>query len=282
MPIREKGYYRWDGEIKQSYIKWLPITFNGIKAAFKRKWSRPLFTVSSIPFVIFLVAVYASSKPELKMFSDLVKEIRTDALLFKSFYTLEFLVFMMLMISLFVGADLISGDLRFRSFTLYLSRPISKLDYIKGKFSIVLFYLLLFSLLPGMLLILAKIIFVGQVSFPIKVLLPAITFPIIIAMFMASLVIMFSALSANGRFIKIMFIAFYILTNMIAAVFSDAFKNDYFLYFSIEQNIKQFGSYLFQVPLAFKAPGWISGLVLLGITLISIIIVSIRLKKVEA
>ena len=281
MPIREKGYYKWDGELKESYIKWLPIFINGIKEVFRKKRSKLLFAFSAFPFAIFLIAVYVATKPELKMMKHLVKQIQSDAMLFYSFYTFGPLIFFMILLSLFAGADLISKDLKFRSFTLYLSRPLSRFDYIKGKFSIVLFYLLLFSLVPGILLVIAKVIFTGEFSVPLYVFLSALIFPFMISLFLSSLILMISSLSSNRKFVIILFIAFYIISNSIAEIFHGIFKNDYFLFFSIEKNIKQFGSLIFNIKPDFSAPAWISAVILPLLTFIFIIILIVRIKKAE-
>jgi ABC-type transport system involved in multi-copper enzyme maturation permease subunit len=281
MPIREKGYYKWDGEFKKSYVKWLPIFINGIKSVFKKKKSKLLFSFAAFPFFVFLLAVYISTKPELRMMKDLVKQIQSDAMLFYSFYTFGPLIFSMILLSLFAGADLISVDLKFHSFTLYLSRPLTRFDYIKGKFSIVLFYLLLFSLIPGILLIIAKIIFSGEFSVPLYVFLSALIFPIIISLFLSSFILMVSSLSSNRKFVIIIFFVLYILSNTIAGIFQGVFKNDYFLFFSIEKNIKQFGSLVFNIKPDFDAPTWISAIILLFITFFFITILTVRIKRAE-
>lgn len=281
MPIREKGYYNWEGEFKTSHVKWLPIFFNGIKSVYKRKYSKFLFSCCISTFLVFLVAVYVSTKPELKMLSRLVKEIQTDATLFNAYYTNGFLIFMMVIMSLFAGGELISSDLKFKSFTLYLSRPLSRLDYIKGKFSIVLFYLLLFTLVPGLLLIVFKIIFSGNFSVSIQIILAAIAFPILVCLFLASLIIMFSSISANAKFVKIMFFVLYAMSNAIADMFKNIFKNNSFYFISFDKNIKQFGTFVFGTRSNFYWEGLISGVILLALTIVSLIIVMVRIKRVE-
>ncbi len=281
MPIREKGYYKWDGEFKKSYVKWLPIFINGIKSVFKKKKSKLLFSFAAFPFFVFLLAVYVSTKPELRMMKELVKQIQSDAMLFYSFYTFGPLIFFMILLSLFAGADLISVDLKFNSFTLYLSRPLTRFDYIKGKFSIVLFYLLLFSLVPGVLLVIAKVIFLGEFSVPLYVFLSALIFPIIISLFLSSFILMVSSLSSNRKFVVILFFVLYVLSNSIAGIFQGLFKSDYFLFFSIEKNIKQFGSLVFNIKPDFNAPAWISAVILPMLTFIFIIILIVRIKRAE-
>lgn len=281
MPIREKGYYRWDGEFKSSYIKWLPIFSSGVKKVFKKKWSKTLFALTASSFFVFLVAIYVATKPELKMLTQLVEQIQSDARLLHTYYTNGFLIFMMMLLSLFTGAELISADLKFNSFTLYLSRPLSRLDYSIGKFSIVLFYLLLFSLAPGMLLILAKIIFSGSFSVSFSVLLATIIFPVVVCLFMASLILMLSSLSANIRFVSIMFIAAYVVSNMLAGIFKGTLKDDLFFLFSIHVNIRHFGSFLFNTRSNLDFPGWLSGAVLILLTGVFLTILSLRIKRAE-
>jgi ABC-type transport system involved in multi-copper enzyme maturation permease subunit len=232
-------------------------------------------------FLIFLVAVYVSTKPELKMLTRLVKVIQTDAALFKTYYTNGFLLFMMMVISLFAGAEQISGDLKFKSFTLYLSRPLSRMDYVKGKFSIVLFYLLAFTLVPGMLLIIFKIIFTGDFSVSIRVFSAAVIFPILVCLFLASMAIMLSSLSANARLVKILIFVIYMMSNAVAHMFYDIFKSRTFFYLSFQENFEQFGDFVFGTQPGFYTEGFISGIILLTLTALFFVVVMVRIKRVE-
>lgn len=281
MPIREKGYYNWEGQLKTSPNRWMPIFIHGIKSVFKKKFSKLLFTLCASTFLIFLIAVYVSTKPELKMLSQLVKEIQSDALLFNTYYTNPFLLFMMVTLSLFAGSELISGDLKYKSFIFYLSRPLSRSDYVKGKSAIVLFYLLAFTLVPGLLLIIAKIIFSGQFSVSFNILIAAIIFPIVMSLFLCSFAIMMSSLSANGGFVKVMIFVVYLMSNSIAQMLRETFKSSTFLYLSINENIKRFGEFIFGVKNEFYATGFITGCILVGLTILFFAVVMMRIKRVE-
>jgi ABC-type transport system involved in multi-copper enzyme maturation permease subunit len=281
MPIREKGYYKWSGTLQNSRVRWLPIFFVGIKNIYRKKFSKLFFTSFASMFFIFLLALYASSKPELKMLSRLVSIIRTDNMLFRSFYTNGYMIFMSAILCLFAGSELISSDLKHNSVSLYLSRPLKKSDYIAGKYSIILFYLLLFSLLPGLLLIIFKVIFTGDISAGPSLLIKSFVFPIVISFFWSSLILMFSSLSENARFVKLVFFILYFFSDFIAKVFFNVFNNGRFLYLSIEKNIKQFGSFVFGTKAEFNAPEWISGLILISLTVVFITVLYFRMKKVE-
>ena len=283
MPIREKGYYNWDGELKISRFKWLPMFRNGIKSVYKKKWSKFLFFIPLSYTLFFLAVIYVSSRPELKMFTRMVKEIEDTNYMLDIFYTFEgILLFFIMLIGIFAGAELISNDMKFKSFTLYLSRPLSKLDYIKGKFSIILFYLLVFTLIPGFLLLLFKLIFLGVDTVPFRALAGVLLYSILISFFLSALCIMFSSLSANSRLVKIVIFIVYIMSNSVAQILYNIFRARELLHLSIYENIDRFAGLLFGTHgSGFYKEGFISGIILLALTLIFVGIVTTRIKRVE-
>ena len=281
MAIRKQGYHRWDGQLKTSYIRWLPILRHGVAAIYRKKHARSLFGLSSLSFFLFLAAVYVSSRPELKMLSRLVEQIRTDNLLFDSYYTNGYLIFMMIMLSLFAGADLICRDFKLNSFVMYLSRPISRIDYLMGKFSILMFYLLMFTLVPGMILILAKIIFSGQFIISWRIFMAAWLYPLLFCFFLTSLILMLSSLTNSPKLIQVVFFSLYLFSHIIAQILKKSLHNEYYALISIYENLKRFGDYIFVGGAELTTPGWLSGMVLVGITIVCCIILAIRITKVE-
>lgn len=281
MDIREKGYRHWEGELKFSHFNWLPITLNGVKTVFRKKYAKLIFSLSASTFFVFLAAVYVSTKPELKILSELVRLLKSDAELFKAFYANGFLIFMLVIMSIFSGADLISADLKSKAFPLYFARPLSRSDYLTGKFAIVLFYLLSFTLLPGILLLLFKMIFSGSLSFSPLLLLGILVFPLIACVFLASLTLALSILSPNTKFIQIAIFLVYMFSNNLAQILRAIFKSDYFFLVSLPGNIQQLGSFIFGTKPAFNFPAWISALLLTAISALAICWLSWRIKKAE-
>ena len=282
MDIREKGYSHWQGELKTSHHNWLPIFFNGIKTIFKKKYAKLIFALSGSTFIIFLVAVYVSTKPELKILSELVRLLKSDADLFKTFYANGFLTFMLVILSIFSGADLISTDLKFKAFPLYFARPLSRGDYLLGKFSIVLFYLLLFTLVPGILLLMFKMIFTGSLAVSPLLLLAILVFPLLECVFLASMTLALSILSANTKFIQIAIFLVYIFSNNLAQILKAIFKSDYFFMISLPGNIQQLASFIFRLKPAYAYPAWLATLPPVAISLLAVWLLSWRIKKAEA
>lgn len=282
MAIREKGYSRWEGKLRTTSCRWTPIFLTGVRSVFRKKFSKLLFSLALSPFLIFLIAVYVSTKPELKILSGLIRQLKSDAMIFQTFYTNGFLVFMLVIISIFGGADLISADLRFKALPLYFSRPLNKVDYLMGKMSIVLFYLLLFTLVPGMLLLLAKIIFSGRFDFSFSLFSAILLFPVIISLFLGSMTLALSILSANSKLIKILIFLVYILSDNVATILKNIFHNDLCYLFSIPKNAYQLGAFLFRTGEKWRYPPGYSALLLVGMTLIFTALLYLKIGKAEA
>ena len=99
------------------------------------------------------------------MIRDGAPFIQINPAYFKSYFTNDFVLFMMVMILVFAGAGLISDDLKYNSLQLYFSRPLKKKDYFLGKVSVIVFFLFIVTLIPGLVLFAMKLIFSGSFKF---------------------------------------------------------------------------------------------------------------------
>jgi len=282
MGIREKGYYRWEGELNAKGFTWFPIFLRGIKHAFRKKYAKALFGFAGMPFLVFLVALYVSTKPELKMLSRLVRLLQNDAEFFNVFYSNGLLTFIFLVLCIFIGAELISGDYKSNAFPLYFSRPLNPRDYIMGKFSVLLFYLLLFSLVPGVLLVIFKLLFTGAFSFDIGLFGALIVYPLFVALFFTSFTLLVSSLTANRKFVAAAIFLVYVFSNAIAEILRAIFKDPVFELASIEKNIQQTGAWLFGVDPPISIPAVYSALILCLSTGLMVGVIFRKIKRAEA
>ncbi|MCP5050007.1 MAG: ABC transporter permease subunit [bacterium] len=282
MTIREKGYHHWDGQLQDPRFRWLPMFFNGIKTVFKKRFSKILFSLTIAPFLVFLVGIYVSTKPELQMLKRLVRMLDNEAAFFHLFSTNGFSVFMLVMLGIFFGAELISGDKKFNSFPLYFSRPLDRKDYIAGKFSIIMFYFLLFTLVPGLLLYLFKVIFTGSLAIAPQTLIGLVLTPILVTSLIASITLMVSSLSSNARYVKIIVFVIYFFSEMLGDLLSHVFKIGYLKLFSIKEMVNQVGGLMYDVVPRFRHLPWSGLAVMLVIIAGSFLILYKRIGRAEA
>jgi ABC-type transport system involved in multi-copper enzyme maturation permease subunit len=271
MPISEQGYTHWQGRFVDRRFPWWPISRLGIKMAFKRKFFKFAFALSFIPALIFAVGIYISER--LEDFQFMFKGRRgstsfleVNPLYFKSYLGGDFLLFMMVMIMVLGGAGLIADDLKSNSLQLYFSRPIRKRDYLLGKLATAGFFLLLFTLVPGVLFVLLKIVFAGNVklltSYPW--ILPAVVLDsLLVTVFFAFYTLLVSSLGRNRRYAAILLFLIYLFSDIFFGIFFGIFHNPYFCLLSIKVNLQQVAAALFRVKPLFAVP-WIYSLLILA------------------
>lgn len=283
MTIREKGYHSWSGSLNTAGLFWLPMFKYGIRAVSKKKYAKGLFGFMLLPFFIFMIALWVSSKPELKMLDRLVRMLEMgEDKFFNTFYTNDQVILLFIILAIFAGAELISNDLRTNSFPLYFARPLERKDYIYGKYSILMFYLLLFSLVPGIVIYIFKFIFAGKMAIQLQVLLGLFTVPVITAFFIASITLMLSSTSSNSRNVKIFLFLIYASSAGIAQAAVELFGKSHFYMLSMVHNIHQMGTFIFGIEPAYRYPAWLSLVVVIGVSLVAYRIIYKRIGKAEA
>jgi len=284
--IREQGYSHWDGRLIERKRPWWPLTTLGIRLIFRKKNFRLLFALSFIPAVVYLVGIYASERMEdfKFMVRGSAQLLKIDPAFFKSYFTLDPLLFLMVMLMVFACAGLISDDLKHNALQLYFARPLGKRDYLLGKSAIIAFFVLLLTLIPGLVLIIFKLVFAGSFglvrSYP-WLPLAVIGDSLLLTVFFVCYTLLLSALSRNRRYVMVMLFTVYLGTDIAYAIMHSIFKNPYFALLSIKANLQQAGAVLFgqRPPHAF--PAGLSFGVILAFCLIAAWILQRRVRGVE-
>ena len=68
-------------------------------------------------------------------------------------------------ITVYVGAGLIANDRRANALQIYLSKPLTRAEYIFGKLAILMSFLLLVTWVPAIVLLIVQIAFAGNFTF---------------------------------------------------------------------------------------------------------------------
>ena len=286
MTIKEKGYTHWEGELKESKFPWLPITEWGIKLTFRKKFFKLLFFLSLVPALVFLVGIYISER--LEDFQFMIREstefININPNYFKAYFTNDFLLFTMVIILVFCGAGLISDDLKYNSLQLYFARPLKKKDYFLGKVSVIVFFLFIITLIPGLILFLMKLIFSGSfrffLTFPLLP-LAIIVYSVFVTGFFSFYTLLLSSLSKNRRYVSIFIFGLYIFSDVLFGIFYGIFGSKYFALLSIKLNLQQVGTTIFNQKTPYDFPWIYSFLVLLLFCVLSGVVLQKRVRGVE-
>lgn len=286
MTIKEKGYSHWKGEFEEKKFPWWPITRYGIKLTFKRKFFKMFFFMTLIPAFVYLVGIYISERIE--DFSFMIREgtelFSVNPAYFKNYMTNEFLLFMIVMIMVFCGAGLISDDLKYNSLQLYFSRPLKKRHYFLGKAAIIVFFLFMVTLVPGIVFILMKLIFSGNLKFFQQypwLIVSILIYSIFITGFFAFYVMLLSSLNKNRRYVAVLIFGLYLFTDILFGIFYGIFRSKYFSLISIKVNLQQVGAAFFNQKTPYDITWLYSFIILILISVISVLVLKKKVTGVE-
>jgi len=200
MPIHDQGYRHYGGQRAAHGRAWWVIARSQILSALQQRPFRFLLFIAWAPFVVRAVQIYVSSTS-----LPVAEFIATTPELFRDFLSQQRLFVFLVTIG---QAGLIAEDRRTNALQLYLSKPLTRVEYIVGKLVPPLAYVLFVTLVPSLLLLLLQIIFAGSLSFlrANLFLLPAITlFSLIQALLAAFVILALSSLTRSRRFVAIMY-----------------------------------------------------------------------------
>jgi ABC-2 type transport system permease protein len=111
-------------------------------------------------------------------------------------------------VTIYAGAGLIANDRQANALQLYLSKPITRHDYIAGKMAALAVFLIAVTWVPAMLLLALQVLFSGSLEFVSSHprLVPAITITSLLQVALASMTMLaLSSLSRSRRFAAMLY-----------------------------------------------------------------------------
>jgi len=286
MAIAERGYTHWAGSLEGGRRPWRVIAGQAIRLAWKRKFFKPVLFFSLLPALVFSGGIYVSERLDdfKEMFKGADQFLKFEPGYFQAYYGSSFLIFMMLMIMVGSGAGLIADDLRHNALPLYFSRPLRKRDYIGGKFASLAFFLLILTLVPGILFILLKLIFSGSFAFLARY--PWLPFSFIgwsmfISSFFSLYTLLLSSLGRNRRYASILMLAAYFLSDVFFGIFYGIFHEPAFILFSVQMNLRQLSAAFLGAKPRFDVPWVYSFLALSAVMAAAVLVLRRRIRGAE-
>jgi len=201
VPIHDQGYRRYGGRREAHGRTWWVITRAGIIERLRERKFLGLLLVAWLPFLVRTVQLYIAAN-----YQQTAQFLGPTPGLFREFLQQQgiFVFF----ITMYVGAGLIANDRRANALQIYLSKPLTRVDYVVGKLATLLIFLIAVTWVPGILLLLMQMMFAGNLTFlqANLFLFPAITAYAAVAVTMAAFsMLALSSLSKSRRFVAVMY-----------------------------------------------------------------------------
>ena len=278
MPIHTQNYRHWEGTLNPShYTRWWVIAKAELKLLAQRKIVR---LIVAIPPAIYILA-HAVIIYIVNQVPGSVLPINIDLVFFKNFlFNASLLI---ALIAVFGGSGLIATDLKNNTLSLYLSKPISWIDYLIGKFAVMGILLSCLTLIPGLLLFLEQVLLTDTSFVKENYWMPfsIIAYSIIIILVSSLLMLVFSSLTSNSRYAIIGFCAVWFGTPVIYEILKVITRTSKVALVSIWANYDILGTALFAVPRNY-AVHWIWALLTqIALIALCIFVLHRRIRAVE-
>jgi ABC-type transport system involved in multi-copper enzyme maturation permease subunit len=183
-----------------------------------------------------------------------------------------------------VLGGLIADDRRANALQLYLSKPVTRIEYILGKAAPLLILILGLTLVPALCLILLQIVFSGSVSFLANnlFLLPAITLASLVRALLSTFMILaLSSLSKSRRFVAIMYAGIIFFTLAMQQVLRAITGSRAWAAIAPSNMMDVFTDWIFRVRTPQPVPVYVAVLVIVGLIALSAWILERRVRPVE-
>jgi ABC-2 type transport system permease protein len=276
MPIHDQGYRRYGGGRAPQGRAWAVITRAGLRTLLSKRAFLGLLLFSWFPFFVRAMQIYAAANLPQAAFLTPTPET------FRQF--LEQQETFVFFVTVYVGAGLIANDRRANALQIYLSKPLTRAEYVFGKLAILMTALLFVTWVPAMLLLIVQVAFAGNVAFFVNnlFLFPAITvFAFIQVTLVAATMLALSSLSKSSRYVGILYAAVIFFTQAIYGVLFAVTRSTSFSWLSFSANLAQVGDVIFRQTPTYATPWPVSLMIIAGLVAGSGVILARRVRGVE-
>ena len=276
MPIHDQGYRRYGGSKAPLGQGWTVIARAGIRTMFAKRAFLGLLLLSWFPFFVRAVQFYAAANlPQAALLAPTAETFR------QFLGQQETFVFF---VTVYVGAGLIANDRRANALQIYLSKPLTRAEYVFGKMAILVTFLLLVTWVPAIVLLIVQMSFAGNFTFLRNnlFLFPAITvFAFVEVVLVATTMLALSSLSNSARYVAILYAALIFFSQALFNVLRFVTGGSTVAWISFSANLEQISRLIFRQPLVYETPWIVSFLMIAALIVVSGWVLERRVRGVE-
>jgi ABC-2 type transport system permease protein len=275
--IHDQSYRRYRGTREARGSAWTVIAVTGIRDMIRKRSFLGLLLFAWMPFFVRAIQIYlATNFPQTSSILGLTAQTFRDYLDQQGLF--------LFFVTIYVGAGLIANDRRSNALQIYLSKPLTRAEYIAGKLAILGVFLLLVTWIPAMLLLLVQIMFQGTFAFVRQnlFLFPAITLFAFLQVIVASFTMLaLSSLSKSSRYVGILYAGAVLFTDAMFNTLRAITGSTMISWISFPANLAQIGDVIFRLRPRYDTPSAVSLIALVGLIVLSASVLERRVRGVE-
>lgn len=276
MPIHDQGYRRYGGTRSSIGTAWRVMTRAGVMSIISKRQFIGLMLFAWAPFVVRVVQIYLAANFSQASF------LQPKGETFREYLDQQGLI--LFIMTVYIGAGLIANDRRANALQLYLSKPMTRAEYIAGKMAILFLFLASVTFAPAIMLLIVQTIFAGSFTFVRNnlYLLPAITLFSLAQVLLASTTMLaLSSMSKSSRFVGVMYAGLYFFTTALFQAIRGITRQSGFAWMSPSATLEVVGDIIFRLPPRYELPPAIAAVVIVVLIGGSLFILDRRVRGVE-
>jgi ABC-2 type transport system permease protein len=278
VPIYEQTYRRYEAREPLRAVRFWPITREALRIILARRAFLALLALSWIPFIVRVVQIYVVTR-----FPEAGRILPVDGRLFGEFLNQQ--IVFTLLLSIFGGAGLIANDLRTGAILVYLSRPLTRRDYVLGKLGVLLALNLSVTLVPGLLLYALALALAPELflKWSLAWIGPAVVLhSAVVSLSVGLLSLAVSSLSRSARVAGLGFAGLFLGLEVVRGILAQGFGLRPVALLSLRADLRALGAALFGVAERGPTLPWSwPAAVLLAVSLLCLVILRSRVRAVE-
>ena len=252
------------------------IAASGLRMLVRRRAFVYLLILAWIPVVVRSVQIYVASNFPQAAFLSITPQTFRDFL-----GQQELFVFF---ITVYAGSGLIADDIRSNALQLYLSRPVTRVQYAAGKLATLAAVLAMVTWVPATVLLILQVLFAGSTAFVRSnlYLIPAIFLLSVVEIVVFSFtMVALSSLSKSRWFVAIMYAGLGFFTQAVFVATRVATNGTSFSWIAMFASLMQIGDVIFRLTPRFDTRPVVSAAILAGLVAFSAVVLGRRIRAVE-
>ena len=276
MPIHDHSYRRYAGPRNAPSSVWSVIAWTGLRALLARRLFLVVMLFAWGQFVVRAVVLYLSANfPQFDVLS-------ASPSMFREFFDQQgFFVFV---VTIYAGAGLVATDQRVHALQIYLSKPVTRTQYVAGKLAILMILLLAVTWAPAMMLLVLQVVLTGSLSFVREhvFLIPAMTVFSLVYVLLASFTMLaLSSLSTSARYVGVLYTAAVLFSDAVFGLLTAVTQSTSVSWVSLRASLAQLGDVAFRMTPRYDTPWPVSLGVVLVVMALACWVLARRVRAVE-
>ncbi len=276
MPIHDHGYARYAGTRTPPGRAWAVIAGTGIRGMLSARLFLLVLLFAWLPFFVRAVMFYLAANV------SQADVIAPSPATFRDFFDEQgFFVFV---VAVYTGAGLVANDRRANALQIYLSKPLTRAEYVAGKLAVVMAFVSLVTWVPALLLLVVQTVVSGSLAFVREhaFLIPAVTLFGFLQVLLASITMLaLSSLSTSARYVGMLYAGAVIFSEAVFQTLRGVTGGTGLSWVSFGASLAQVGDVIFRVEPRYDTPWGVSLLAVAAIVALSAWVLARRVRGVE-